>query len=221
MLSATPLWKETYPGASAAYMVLGNVCNPEQSDALEPAKRQLEAALKLRFPVKEDLTHHEAIAAYSNYYKRHKKTYHVLHQLESVIFKGKSIPRVAGLVEAMFMAELKNGLLTAGHDCAALQTPLMLDVASGDENYLLINGREQVAKQGDMKISDAMGVISSVIHGPDFRNRIVPETQRAIFTVYAPAGIPRQSVADHLTDIYAYVKLLAPAAEIERQDVIG
>ena len=221
MLCATELWKKTYPGASAGYLVIGNASNPAHCESLENSKRELEAALRTRFPSKEDLSKHPAIAAYGNYYKPHKKTYHVLQQLESIIFKGKSIPRVAGLVEAMFMAELKNGLLTAGHDHAALEGKLLLDVAAGDESYLLINQREQQAKTGDMKMSDGQGMISSVIHGPDFRTRIVPETNKVVFTVYAPSGIAQQAVAAHLTDIYSFVKQCAPGAVIESQGVIA
>jgi hypothetical protein len=50
----------------------------------------------------------EPIKTYHDYYKRFKKTYHILLQLESIVFKNKSIPKVSSLVEAMFMAELKN-----------------------------------------------------------------------------------------------------------------
>jgi hypothetical protein len=92
------------------------VINPEQCEVLENSKRKLESELRTRFSSKEKLLCHKPIMDYSNYYKRYTKTYHVLQQLESIIFKNKSIPCVAGLVEAMFMAELKNGLLTAGHD---------------------------------------------------------------------------------------------------------
>ena len=61
------------------------------------------------------------IQAYAAYYERFNKTYHVQLQLESVALKGKSIPRVSALVEAMFMAELENLLLTAGHDLDVVQ----------------------------------------------------------------------------------------------------
>ena len=94
-------------------------------------------------------------------------------------------------------------------------------MAAGDESYLLINQREQQAKAGDMKMSDGQGMVSSVIHGPDFRTRIVPETNKVVFTVYAPSGIAQQAVADHLTDIYAFVKQCAPGAVIESQGVIA
>jgi hypothetical protein len=44
---------------------------------------------------------------------------------------------VAALVEAMFIAEVKNMLLTAGHDLDAVQLPITLDVSKGDGRYIL------------------------------------------------------------------------------------
>jgi DNA/RNA-binding domain of Phe-tRNA-synthetase-like protein len=87
------------------------------------------------------------------HYRRFQKSYHVQRQLESVALKGKPIPRIAALVEAMCLAELQNQLLTAGHDLAATDSPVRLDVASGAEMHVLsngYNGQEQVLKAGDM-----------------------------------------------------------------------
>jgi DNA/RNA-binding domain of Phe-tRNA-synthetase-like protein len=219
MLYVTDLWKKTHPEASVGCMVLHNVLNPGECEVLENNKRKLETELRARFSSREELSGCDLIKVYSDYYKRYAKTYHVLQELESVVFKGKSIPRVAGLVEAMFMAELKNYLLTAGHDYDALKTPLKLDVAVGDEKYILINGKEQIVKSRDMMISDAEGVISSIIHGPDSRTQILPDTRKAVFVVYAPLGISKKMVLDHLSDIYSYVKLISPNTEIELQKV--
>ena len=161
------------------------------------------------------------IQAYSAYYKRFKKTYHVLLQLESVAFKGKPIPTVAALVESMFMAELKNLLLAAGHDLEAVQMPVRIDVADGTERFVKINGQEQVLKPGDMYIADAAGIMSSVIYGPDQRTRITQDTRQALFTTYAPAGIERQAVRQHLQDIQANVLLFAPDAETVALEVFS
>ena len=126
--------------------------------------------------------------AYKDYYRRFNKTYHVQLQLESILYKNKSIPSVSALVEAMFMAEMKNMLLTAGHDLDAVQLPLILDVSTGEESYVLMRGDEQTVKPGDMLIADRVGVISNIIYGPDQRTQIRASTRSAIFTVYAPAG---------------------------------
>ena len=219
MLYATDLWKKTHPGASVGCMIIENVLNLESCEELENCKRQLETDLRAMFISKQQLSGHFPITVYSDYYKRYKKTYHVLQQLESIVFKGRKIPHVAGLVEAMFMAELKNGLLTAGHDYDVLKLPLKLDSAVGNEKYILINGKEQVMKPEDMMISDTAGIISSIIHGPDSRTRLLPETQKAFFIIYAPAGISKNEILEHLSDIYSYVKLISPDAKVELQEV--
>lgn len=221
MFAVTELWKKTHPGASVGYMILDNVVNPEQCEELEARKRKLETELRSKFISKEEVASYFPMPVYSDYYKRNKKTYHVLQQLESVTLKGKSIPRVAGLVEGMFMAELKNGLLTAGHDVEALTFPLTLDAAIGSEKYVLINGKEQAVKSGDMMIADCEGIISSVLCGPDYRTRITPETRKALFIVYALQGIAKASVANHLAEIYNNVRVIAPQATIEQQGILG
>jgi DNA/RNA-binding domain of Phe-tRNA-synthetase-like protein len=161
------------------------------------------------------------LRAYAEYYRQFKKTYHIQLQLESIVLKGKLIPRVAALVEAMFMAEMKDMLLTAGHDLDILQLPLSLDVATGTEQYTLLRGEPQTLKAGDMMISDQAGVISSIVYGPDQRTQITPETRNVIFTVYAPPGIREQDVAQHLQSIKENVLLFAPQAQVELFQIYG
>jgi len=199
------------------------VVNPEGHAALGKRKEELESQLQARFSDydRAALKALPTIQAYNDYYKPYKKTYHVQLQLESVVFKGKSLPRVAALVEAMFMAELKNLLLTAGHDLEAVQMPVKLDVAKGSERYIRLNGEEQELKPGDMMIADGQGIISCVLYGPDRRTRITPETRQVLFTVYAPPGIGEQAVYDHLQDIQAHVLLVAPEADVELLKVYG
>ena len=117
------------------------------------------------------------------------------------------------------MAELKNTLLTAGHDFETLHLPVRLDVARGDERYVRLNGEEQVLKPGDMMMADGEGIISSVIYGPDQRTRITPATRDVLFAVYAPPGIGELAVAEHLRDIQSNIMLIAPEAEVELLEV--
>ena len=215
MFSVTEGWKTQYPGAAAGVLAMGNVANPKNHAAMDRAKEELEAQIRASFGSKEELRALDRLQAYRAYYKRFKKTYHVQLQLESIAFKGKSIPRGAALVEAMFVAELKNMLLTAGHDLDVVEPPVKLDVAQGSERYTRINGQEQQLKAGDMYISDTQGVLSAVIYGPDQRTRILPTTRRVLFTVYAPPGIGAEAVQQHLQDMEAYVRLFAPQAETE------
>jgi len=223
MLVVAEAWKTAYPGAAVGILAMRDVVNLEHHPALDKRKQELESQLRSRFSGydRAALKDLPTLRAYSAYYKRFKKTYHVQLQLESVALKGKPIPRVATLVETMFMAELKNLLLTASHDLEAVQMPVRLDVSAGDERYVRLNGQEQVLRPGDMMIADAQGVVSSVIYGPDRRTRITPETRQVLFTVYAPPGIGEGVVYEHLQDIQENVRLVAPDAKVVSLEVYG
>jgi DNA/RNA-binding domain of Phe-tRNA-synthetase-like protein len=193
------------------------VSNPHSHPELERRKTELEEDLRAEYASydRAALNAHPILGAYRAYYKSFKKTYHVQHQLESVVHKGKSIPKVAALVEAMFMAELKNLLLTAGHDMDHVMTPVRIDIAKGDENFIRLNGQEQGTKPKDMLIADSEGILSCILYGPAQRAQIRPETKRPLFTVYAPSGIGEMVVQRHLEDIRENVKLISPEADVE------
>jgi len=223
MFEITSAWKSAFPNAHAGVLVMRNVSNPAHHSELERRKTELEEQLRLQFSGQDRaaIASHPVLQAYGEYCKRFKKTYHVQLQLESIILKGKAIPTVASLVECMFMAEVKNMLLTAGHHPDTLQLPLTLDVTAGDESYILLRGENQVVKAGDMMISDGLGIISNVIYGPDQRTQITAETRNAVFTVYAPAGIEEQAIMQHLHDMRDYVMVIAPQAQVELLMVYG
>lgn len=217
MFNISEAWKAAYPDAHAGILVMRAVANPMTDSALESRKQSLENQLRAQF-AGQDRKAIEALPAtraYNAYYKRFKKTYHVQSQLESIVFKGKAIPSVAVLVEAMFMAEVKNLLLTAGHDLDRLRLPITLSISNGNEHYILLRSQEQVLRAEDMMMADQDGVISSILYGPDRRTQITPETQNVLFTVYAPAGIAAQAVNDHLQDIRDNVLLVSPQAQVQ------
>ncbi len=210
---------QTYPQAAVGVMMLENVSNPKRCEALDEKKQTLEAQLRADYADKTTLRSLPTLQAYAAYYKRFKKSYHVQAQLESVIFKDRSLPNVAALVEAMFIAELKNMLLTAGHDLDRLAAPVRIDCAQGELSYTGMNDSPQTLKQDDMYMADEEGIISSVIYGPDGRTRIERETQRAMFVVYAPEGITAGQIEAHFADIQSYVALFAPQVQVVYQNI--
>ena len=223
MFKISSTWESTYPDAIVGVLAMHKVANPISHTELQAAKADLENDIRLSFQGwdRARLKELSTLAAYAAFYKQFKKTYHVQLQLESVAFKGKSIPRVAALVEAMFMAELKDMLLTAGHDLDVVEPPVTIGVAAGNESYTRMNGDEQALKAGDMIITDTRGILSSVIYGPDQRTRIRPETTRVLFTTYGPPGIGTAQMKAHLEQLRDNVRLITPAAEVEAMDVLG
>ena len=216
-------WKNTFPEAHAGVLVMRGAANPPLHPALEKLKAELEDQIRARFAGQErpEIGKNPVSQAYAAYYRDFKKTYHVQLQLESILFKGKSLPSVAALVEAMFMAEMDDLLLTAGHDLDTLQLPVTLEVAKGSEIYTLLRGQEQALKAGDMLISDRGGVISCILYGPDQRTQITPATQNVLFTVYAPAGVAVALIEEHLQKIRQYILTIAPQAQTDLLQVYG
>jgi DNA/RNA-binding domain of Phe-tRNA-synthetase-like protein len=217
MFEVSDDWRAAYPEAHAGLLVMRGVANPAQHPALEEQKAALEVRLRSRWSgeVQAMLASDPVLQAYQTYYRRFKKSYHVRLQLESLVVKGRSLPRVSALVDAMFMAEMEHRLLTAGHDLDTLELPIRLDVARGDEAYTLLRGEAQVVKAGDMMMVDRAGVISSILYGPDQRTQITPRTQQVAYTVYAPPGVGAETVQQQLLAIQESVQLFSPEGRIE------
>jgi len=217
MMEISESWRKQFPGAVVGVLVMRGARNSPMHGELEKLRETVEQDLRARFFAggKEALRTEPVMAAYRSYYKGFRKTYHVELQIESVVWKDRRIPSLSALVQAMSMAELKNGLLTAGHDLARVVPPVRIAVATGAESYVSMGGEERVPKQGDMMIADTTGIISSIIYGPDNRTAIGPDTKDLLFTVYAPAGIAIERVRSHLEDIQRFVAVAAPEAITE------
>jgi DNA/RNA-binding domain of Phe-tRNA-synthetase-like protein len=222
ILEVDPNWCEAHPGASVGLIAMRGVANPASNESLNDLASVLKCELRSRLETadRETIRAIPPLPAYAAYYKRWGQRYHVAMQLESVAQKGKALPRVAALIEAMFIAELRNLLLTAGHDLDALELPVHLTVGTG-ESFTAPNGQETTVKSGDMVIADARGrVLSAIITGPSDFARIGPETTAALFYVYAPPGVDSSLVDAHLNEIERNVRLISPDAEIAGREIV-
>lgn len=220
LLTVSPAWQEAHPGATYGLIAFRDVQNPPEHEGINAAAAALESALRERYSAddRDALRATPPLPAYAAYYKRWGQRYHVGMQLESVALKGKPIPRVAALVEAMFVAELADLLLTAGHDLDQIALPLVLDAGAG-QAFTAPNGAAQVVKDGDMFTADAGGrVLSAVITGPSDVARISPETTAAVFYAYGPPGVSVDDMNAHLEAIERHVRLISPdAATVARE----
>ena len=215
LLTIDKSWTAAYPDAAVGIMLVTGIANAGAQGTLAEGKAALEADIRARFTSRDAIKNDAVIQAYSAYYKRFKKSYHVFLQLDSIALKGKSIPNVNALVEAMFMAEISDLLLTAGHDWELVKPPVTLAVADVSEEYTVMSGKQQVLKAGDMYVRDSKGVLSSIVYGPDKRTSISADTRSAFFVTYAPPGITRAQTRAHLEHLRAIIRTFAPAAEAD------
>ncbi len=217
MLQISKELKEAYPGGFIGEISFKNV-NIDDAGAINLNRVKDELVQSLRDKHKDynriAQVQTEPMKSYVTYYKKFKKTYHVLLQLESVILKGKSIPEINPLVMIMFLAELKNLILTAAHDLDSIFLPVNVELSKGNEMYQLLNGMEKELPAGDMFMEDKEGIISSIIYGPDNRTQITEETNSVLYTVYAPPGIEKSTICKHLNDIINYMQIVTPQVKM-------
>lgn len=217
MLQISKELKGAYTGGCIGEISFKNVKVDEAGMiSLKKVKEELSDSLRSKYKDynRAALIQVKPVNSYVTYYKQFKKTYHVLLQLESIILKGKSIPESNPLVMIMFMAELKNLILTAAHDLDRIALPVGVELSKGDEGYQLLNGMDKELPAGDMFMEDREGIISSIIYGPDNRAQISEKTNKVLYTIYAPPGIEESLINEHLNDIAHYIQLAAPQAEI-------
>jgi DNA/RNA-binding domain of Phe-tRNA-synthetase-like protein len=221
-ISTSAEWQASLPGASIGVLELSGVENSGPSATLNERKREVEARLRERYQgfTRRDLLALPVLAAYDRYYTRFDKTYHVLLQLESIVFKGKRLPDVLPAVDANFIAEVETLVLTAGHDAARLRGSITMDVARAGDQIIQMKGNAKAIPAGDMIMRDADGVCCSIIYGQDNRSPITRATASVLYVVYAPAGVPSESVAGQLQRIEENIRLFAPEVRVEQRRLL-
>lgn len=222
MLTISEDLKELYPNAKFGILIMKHVENPSTNSEFNKAKISVTNQLLSQYKNydRKEFVKSEPACFYRDYYKKFKKTYPVQLQLESVVVRSNPIPNVAALVEAMFTAELKNLLLTAGHDLGKIEFPIKLDLSQGTESFTGISEKQQFLNKNDMMLSDEKGIISSILNGPDYRTRITKDTKNALFFIYTPNGVSDDIIRNHLNDIKSYVSIFSPNSKTHLLDII-
>lgn len=197
---------------SLGLMVMNQV-HQQKTQGFAKAKESLENRLRNDYEKmsRSELKSVFPMSVYMAYYRKFGYTYHVFGQLESVI-KGKQLPDGHPLVDVMFMAELKNLLLTAAHDWEKVKPPLALGCSHGDELFTTLSGREVTTVAGDLMIYDQEAIISSILRGPDQRTCVDGNTSAVAYTVYGLPGIEENLIKQHLQDLEDGVRIFSPNA---------
>jgi DNA/RNA-binding domain of Phe-tRNA-synthetase-like protein len=170
---------------------------------------------------RENYVKTEPICHYVKYFKRFKKTYFVLQQMESVFVKNLLFPETIPIVQAMFLTELKYGVLIAACDTEQMKEPYSLDVAKGGESYVGSQGKIIILKDGDIFLQDAKGIVVSNIYGQDMRTRVTGKTKDVMFVIMGVEGVSRTVVEEALANLQYYLQILDGSVESATLEIIG
>lgn len=202
--------KESYPTASFGSLVVRNVSNTSKNKALETKKKEVEDIIRKQINIEQD----SIIQRFQRYFSRWDATYPIVYQLETIKTSG-SLPQRSVLVDSMFMAELKNRILTSGHDLDTITDDLFFDVAAGGESYVKIDGETQQLKENDIILRDSKGILASVLYGPAQRATIASSTENVLYFAWSPYKLDRKKIRGHLSDIHSYLNFVYNSSNYE------
>ena len=147
--------------------------------------------------------------------KKFKKTYPVMLQMESVLFKGRPFPRENPVTGVPFLMELTTQILSGTHDIDRLAGPVELFLGTEKEPFPGLRGEEVHTYPGDFCGRDGEGIIFSEIAGADARTCARPESRRVFYPVFGTPGLSKTVITDAMECLTRYVRVLAPGAEVE------
>jgi len=215
MLTIDDSVRVLYPGAKMGILAVKDVSYSSYMTEEEITEFLNYLCRKYAHLERKELKELYPISAYIAYYKKFGSNYHLLAQLESLIKGKKTVTFDSGLLQAMFLSEMDDMLLTAGHDLTKLHLPLQLKIATGTETYQSISGKEVSTIKGDLMLIDSNGPLSSILRGPDLKSRITSSSTEVLFSVYAPPGIDEGYIEDSLLKLEKRIRALSPLSRTE------
>ena len=151
---------------------------------------------------------------YFRFFRKFKKTYPVMQQFETVMFKGRPFPEEDPVTAVPFLLELTTFVLSGTHDIDRIDGPLTIFTPDAKLPFDGMRGDSTHTYPNDICGRDETGIIFSMIAGADART-CARQTSRHVF--YPVFGVPGQDPAalrpmqERLAE---YARILAPDAEV-------
>ena len=154
---------------------------------------------------------------YFRFFRKFKKTYPVMMQLESFLLKGRPFPIDNSVTAIPFLAELETQSLSGTHDVDFVRGAVRLFAGTEKAPFPGMRGEEVHTYPGDFCARDDDGIIFSMIAGADARTCAKPGSRHVFYPVFGVAGQPVGEIAAVLDRLEGCVRVLAPEAETARQ----
>lgn len=149
------------------------------------------------------------------YFKKYKKTYPVLQQLESILLKGRPFPSGRPINEIAFLTELRTQVLSGAHDAEQVMGAVELFCPEEKLPFIGLRGEEVHVYPGDTSARDDGGIIFSMIAGADHRTCLRPESRHVFYPFFAAPDTTREQLLPAMELLASYVRVLAPGAQME------
>ena len=152
---------------------------------------------------------------YFRFFKKFKKTYPVMMQVESVLFKGRPFPQFNPVAEVPFLMEIVAHVLSGTHDVDRINGSVNLYAATEKEEFPGLRGQPFHTYPGDFCGRDDEGIIFSLIAGADDRTCARVDSSNVFYPIFGTPDLPVSVLEDAMEVLVRYIKVLAPEAEIK------
>lgn len=152
---------------------------------------------------------------YVRFFKKFKKTYPIMLQFESVMFKGRPFTCDDPVTAVPFLLELTTHILSGTHDVAHIEGGLTLFMAEEKMPFIGLRGEEVHTYPGDFCARDDGGIVFSEIAGVELRSRAREESRHVFYPVFGTPGMDGAVLSGAMEQLLRYIRTLAPTAEIE------
>ena len=152
---------------------------------------------------------------YFRFFKKFKKTYPVMQQFESVLFKGRPFPEEDPVMGVPFLLELTTFVLSGTHDIDRMDGPLTIFTPSEKLPFLGMRAASTHTYPKDICGRDSSGIIFSMIAGADDRTCIHLDSRHVFHPVFGTPDTDQAVIENALRRLEFFVKVLAPNAVAE------
>ena len=156
---------------------------------------------------------------YFRYFRKFKKTYPVMMQVESFLLKGRPFPEGRYINAVAFLTELKTRILMGTHDAERIDGDIVIYTETEKVPFPSIHGSEGHSYPGDTTGRDGSGVIISMIAGADSRTCLHEDSTHVLYLAFGTPNTSVEVLDECLDQAEEYVKTLAPNAVTERHFV--
>ncbi|MBE5997169.1 MAG: hypothetical protein E7240_07455 [Lachnospiraceae bacterium] len=154
---------------------------------------------------------------YNRYFKKYKKTYPVLQQLESYLLKGRPFPSGNPINEVTFLTELRTRMLLGTHDFDCIHGDLVLFCPTEKIDFTGLRNETVHCYPGDVTGRDDDGIILSMIAGADARTCLHPESCHIAYLFFGAPGVTEEEMRNVQERLMGYARVLVPSIELHPQ----
>lgn len=152
---------------------------------------------------------------YFRYFKKFKKSYPIMMQLESYLLKGRPFPSGNPVNEIAFLAELKTHILLGSHDIDRIEGDMVLFCGTEKTDFPGMRGETIHIYPGDVSARDDKDIILSMIAGADDRTYITEDSRNVAYIFFGTNQTPDDQFDKMAELLSRYIHTLAPAAEVQ------